>query len=1143
MFLGIDIGSTSIKVILLDTDLKIIWKRYLRHETRQTEKLLELLTEIEQKFKVLDQEVLLFCTGSGGREIANILGGRYIQEVNSISSYVEKKYTDVNSVIELGGQDAKIIIFLRDEATGRVKKITTMNDKCAGGTGVIIDKIASKLKISPDDISKLTYKNIRIHNIAGKCGVFAETDINGLQKLGVPPRELMASLFDSIVQQNLSVLTRGNTLKPKVLLLGGPNTFIKGMVEAWQENIPKIWQERSIDINKNIPYSDLITVPENSEYFAAIGAVYFGLNFETDHNFYKGSAILKKYFDTEIESQKINDFKDNATPLFFGVKEFEDEYSIEPFIPPDLKKSKIIEAYLGIDGGSTTTKAVLMDKNSEVIRKYYQLSLGNPIDDVKEILTKLLAEMQENQIVLKILGVGVTGYAKNIIKDAINADVSIVETIAHAQAALHYYKKVDVICDVGGQDIKIMMLKNNAIVDFKLNTQCSAGNGYFLQNTAESFGIGIKDFAGRAFKVNRYPNFGYGCGVFLQSDIVNFQRKGWTPDEILAGLACVLPKNIWLYVCQIPNLPRFGTNFILQGGTQYNKAAAKAQVDFIQDRFRENGMRANIKIHRYAGECGAIGAALEARKINLGGKSTSFIGLEKVQQIRYTSSRNEETRCIFCKNHCLRTFIDIETSTYSDYKHGDNFSFKSGAEQERTGRLESYERLPDNDKKEESAEPKKTRVIIASCEKGTAENVKDMKEILKEINEIKSRNPNLIEFASKNIWNNYDNSSVFASNLNKNKFQYEKRSSMVFGIPRALNLYQYAPFFIGYLESLGIKKHNIIFSDFTTEKLYRDGSKRGSIDPCYPSKVTLSHIHDLIYKQNLKKKINFVLFPIVDTIPSELVDTVDHKACPASLATPEVVKAAFTKESDLFKKNDLKFLNPFINLDNPDKCTYQMYQCFKSIFDLSWKENEFAIRAGYKSLEKFEKNLKEQGKKVLRQIENENRIGLVFLGRPYHNDYGLNHGIPEEFQKLGYPIFSIDSLPTDTEMLNELFEKDIQHGLINSPLDISDVWKNSFSENTNKKIWAAKFIARHRNLVAIELSNFKCGHDATTYSVVRDILNYAGGVFFSFRDIDENKPTSSIKIRIETIDYFLKNYVDPSLKFKNGVSIKNVIPK
>jgi len=233
-YIGFDVGSTTVKAIVIDaaTD-KIIWSDYQRHETKQPEKALELFQKIEQDCGITDpSEARCFITGSGGSNIGKFVGAKFVQEVNAVSLAVEKLYPNANSVVELGGQDAKIIIFKEDVESGRKKKIPSMNDKCAGGTGAVIDKINAKLKIPADELCNMGYVGIRLHPVAGKCGVFAETDINGLQKSGVPSDELMASLFESIIQQNISVLTRGNTLRPEVLLLGGPNTYIRGMKEC-----------------------------------------------------------------------------------------------------------------------------------------------------------------------------------------------------------------------------------------------------------------------------------------------------------------------------------------------------------------------------------------------------------------------------------------------------------------------------------------------------------------------------------------------------------------------------------------------------------------------------------------------------------------------------------------------------------------------------------------------------------------------------------------------------------------------------------------------------------------------------------------------------------------------------------------------
>ena len=303
-----------------------------------------------------------------------------------------------------------------------------------------------------------------------------------------------------------------------------------------------------------------------------------------------------------------------------------------------------------------------------------QLSKGNPIEDTMEIIGKIQKQIEDQGAILEVLGVGTTGYAKDILKDVLKADVALVETVAHTQAGLHYYPDTDVICDVGGQDIKIIILHRGRVVDFKLNTQCSAGNGYFLQSTAQSFGFEVEKYADIAFTARAYPRFGYGCAVFMQSDIVDFQRQGWKPEEIMAGLANVLPKNIWLYVSQIPNLAKLGSNFVLQGGTQHNLAAVKTQVDFIKERFTGSGVEPKIFVHKHTGEAGAIGCAIEACRLYKIGHRTDFIGLDKVSKIIFKTTRNEDTRCYFCKNKCLRTFIDVKTEiekgkTYDEVKN------------------------------------------------------------------------------------------------------------------------------------------------------------------------------------------------------------------------------------------------------------------------------------------------------------------------------------------------------------------------------------------------------------------------------------------------------------------------------------------
>jgi predicted nucleotide-binding protein (sugar kinase/HSP70/actin superfamily) len=685
---------------------------------------------------------------------------------------------------------------------------------------------------------------------------------------------------------------------------------------------------------------------------------------------------------------------------------------------------------------------------------------------------------------IKVLGAATTGYAKDTLCDVIRADVALVETVAHTKSALHYYGIPDAIVDVGGQDIKLMILKDGRVKDFKLNTQCSAGNGYFLQAIAEGFGYKVEQFAETAFTAREMPVFPYGCAVFLQSDIDSFQGQGWKPNEILAGLAAVLPKNVWLYIAKIPNLAELGTRFILQGGTQNNLAAVKAQVDFIHERFRGTGKTPEITVHKHAGEAGAIGAAFEAMSLlEEEGRETTFIGLDAVRKIEYKTTVGEETRCRFCKNDCLRTFIDISVD-------GEN-----------------------------------RRLIIATCEKGSVEDVGAMKNIQATLSAAIKANPNLLEYADREVWKTSapGESPAEKARLALPKDIAAKREKFRVGIPRVLGLFAYAPLFSRYFESLGIKPDNIVYSDYTSEEMFRAGSKRGSIDPCYPSKLALAHIHNLLFEKHKRKALDCIFFPMMDVLRSPLVVRAQN-ACPTTALTPEVVRAAFMKETDIFKDHGVLYLYPLLDLSRPQLLARQLYAEFESVLGLSKKENLRAVEAGYENLDKYEDAVQRKARETLDRLEKENRLGVVLLGRPYHHDPGIHLGIPEELQKRGYPVFSQSTLPLDGDMLERLFGEEVREGIIETPMDISDVWKHTFSANSAYKVWAAKFTARHPNLIAVELSSFKCGHDAPIYSTIERIIETSGTPYFAFKDIDENRPTGSIRLRVETIDYFLRLY-------------------
>jgi predicted CoA-substrate-specific enzyme activase len=1105
---GIDVGSTTVKAVVVETQSgRIFWRDYQRHDTRQPEMLLAFLTRMEKEVGIAPGNCRVFITGSGGNSLAALIGARFVQEVNAVSLAVEKLHPEVNSVVELGGQDAKIIIFKQDPSGRRKKKVPTMNDKCAGGTGAVIDKIASKLNISTEQLKEQPYAGIRLHQVAGKCGVFAETDINSLQKQGIPPHELMASLFDAIVLQNLTVLTRGNTLRPQVLLLGGPNALIRGMREAWQRNIPLLWEERQIELPAGTLAEDVIKVPENALYYAALGAVEFGRSEEEESGRYLGTECLRHYVCEGRLKDKIKAGQPGLVSSAVELQEFRWKYATKPFVAARFRPGATVRVFVGVDGGSTSTKAVLLSESGELLCKAYQLSQGDPIQDTKELLESLRCQVESQEARLKVLGVGTTGYAKDILRDALCADVALVETVAHTQSALRYYEDPHCIVDVGGQDIKIIVLRDGRIKDFRLNTQCSAGNGYFLQSTAQSFGVATEKFADVAFTAKAMPVFGYGCAVFLQSDIVNFQRSGWRTEEILAGLAAVLPKNIFLYVANVPNVANLGTRFVLQGGTQNNLAVLKAEVDFIRGSFGTGERQPEIFVHRHCGEAGAIGAAMEAQRLYENGHRTTFIGLDAARKIHYRVTRNEDTRCHFCKNNCLRTFLDIQTG-----EHASN--------------------SPNPQKHTVPLGPAERRVIIATCEKGAVEDLGSMREIKTGLDSVRTANPNLVDIAAHQVWMSRRPALVadplpnpsWKRSIEQRIALMRNRSKLRIGIPRVLNMYVYAPLFSAYLESLGVSPENIIYSDYTTNEMYRAGSSRGAIDPCFPSKIAIAHFHNLIYKKHARKALDCIFLPMFDVLCSPLVHTRACNACPTVAVTPETVEAAYTKEINVFAEHNIAYLHPLVNLSERRLFEKQMFACWCSVLALSEQENHRAVEAGYNAWQAYERDIRRQARTALDMLEREDRLGVVMLGRPYHHDPGLNHSILEEFQKIGYPVFSQNTLPLDEDLLERLFGQEVRAGIITHPLDISDVWKTATAASSNMKIWAAKFTARHPNLVAVEISSFKCGHDAPVYSVVERIIEHSGTPYFCFKDLDENKPVASIKLRVETIDYFLKSY-------------------
>jgi predicted nucleotide-binding protein (sugar kinase/HSP70/actin superfamily) len=313
----------------------------------------------------------------------------------------------------------------------------------------------------------------------------------------------------------------------------------------------------------------------------------------------------------------------------------------------------------------------------------------------------------------------------------------------------------------------------------------------------------------------------------------------------------------------------------------------------------------------------------------------------------------------------------------------------------------------------------------------------------------------------------------------------------------------------------------VVFSDETSEEMWQAGCKYGSVDPCYPSKVCQAHIHNLLFKHHEKKPLNYVFFPSITHIPTYIVNQMDTASCPVVSGTPKVIRAAFTKETDFFAERSISYLDTAVTLNEPLMCKKQMFEEWGPLLGLTVDESDFAIDQAFKAVAVFEAEMERKGKEILDEVTRENRVALVMLGRPYHNDPGLNHSVLEEFQALGYPILSMRSLPRDPETINKLFAEDLAKGIIESGLDVTDVWPENYSTNSVQKVWAAKYAARHPNLACLDLSSFKCGHDAPTYGLIDSVIASAGKAYSALHDIDANKPSGSIKIRVKTYAHTL----------------------
>ncbi|MFV0519231.1 MAG: acyl-CoA dehydratase activase [Lachnospirales bacterium] len=616
MNLGIDVGSTTVKVVLLDSSNEILYKDYKRHNSEVDKTVIEMINDVSKKINSTD-EIKVTITGSAGMGMADVCEIPFVQEVFATQLSVKEFVPTADVAIELGGEDAKIIFF-----TGAVEY--RMNGSCAGGTGSFIDQMATLLNVDLDELDELSLQYNKLYTIATRCGVFAKSDIQPLLNQGANKKDLAASIYQSVVEQTIGGLAQGREIKGNVVFLGGPLTFAKGL------------RDRFIDTLKLT--SETAILHENSAYFVALGAGLYSRNTE---------SIIFSEFVEKFKKLGTRKKTTNALPPLFKDKEDYQEFidrhnknSVEYVNITEYKG----EAYLGIDVGSTTTKLILMDKDNNILYKFYNSNQGNPIDLLKEQLLHIYSIIGED---IKIVSSAVVGYGEELAKAAFGIDNGTVETVAHYLAARHFNKDVDFIIDIGGQDIKCFAIKDGAVDNIMLNEACSSGCGSFIQTYANSMGHNVENFSKFALFAKNPIELGSRCTVFMNSSIKQAQKEGVSVEDISAGLAYSVVQNAVYKVIRVQNPEALGKNIVVQGGTFLNDAILRS----FELELNKNVVRPSI-----SGLMGAYGACLYAKMLEC--EKTTLISKDSLQSFVH---KTQNINCRLCTNYC-----SLSVNTFSD---------------------------------------------------------------------------------------------------------------------------------------------------------------------------------------------------------------------------------------------------------------------------------------------------------------------------------------------------------------------------------------------------------------------------------------------------------------------------------------------
>lgn len=646
LLLGVDIGSTTVKLVVLDPETDaILHSTYQRHNASQGSCVLQLLDDVAKRFPGKTMRTA-FC-GSAGQSFAEATGGFFIQEVVANTLAVKRDYPDVRMAIELGGQDAKVIFFTFDQRRKQlVASDMRMNGSCAGGTGAFIDQVAELLNIKTEQFNDYAMRGSTEYEISGRCGVFAKTDIQPLLNQGVSKEDVALSSFHALAKQTIGGLAQGMKIEPKVIFEGGPLTFNPRLISVFQQRLGLSDEQ--------------IIVPEHPEILVAYGAALSLKSMFADYanDFDWDSArkslediALKRHLKLGAGSERF--FQDGAQK-----EDFYSRHQTQELLNYEPKRGETVRAYLGIDAGSTTSKFVLLSEDETPLHRFYSSNKGEPIDVVIQGLKDIQQFYQSRGAKLEIIAAGTTGYGEKLFAAALKADYHTVETVAHTRAARQYLEDVSFILDIGGQDMKAISLNAGIVSGIVLNEACSAGCGSFVETYARSLGVAVGDIAELAFDAEHASRLGSRCTVFMNSSIITEQKQGKTSADILAGICRSIIENVFTKVVRISNLDQLGPHIMVQGGTFKNDAVLRALEQYIG----RDVVRAP-----YPGEMGAIGIALLTKEHvehqqSMGQSlnapwSSSFIGLNSLDDFSY--KKTPGVVCRWCTNNCMRTVVEF----------------------------------------------------------------------------------------------------------------------------------------------------------------------------------------------------------------------------------------------------------------------------------------------------------------------------------------------------------------------------------------------------------------------------------------------------------------------------------------------------